>query len=196
MNLPSGEDHRLRYIEPWKWEDVNKAITDPKSNLRLPDFDKHPKLAPYIREITGGVPRVLRSIKDAHDKMYKAHPEEKADKLIRKAIEIVENETMRRNSDELERTFQNLSQTKKNEFVDYLGHVLLPAWYHGLPKKRDGKLYDKGFIYHDSQESVLRVVNEPARRTLLNLFVSETKPENTVLVILLTPHIIANIFFY
>jgi len=132
-----------------------------------------------MQEVTGHVPRMLRYVKDKLAEQELKYPKATPEARIRFAIEWVENDTMRKDKDELDRTFAHLSKEKKNAFVEYLGHILLPAWYHGLPTARDGKLYDKGFIFHDDSKHVLRVVNGPARRTLLNLFVEQTKADET-----------------
>jgi len=135
-----------------------------------------------MQEVTGHMPRMMRYVKDALIKEEQKHPAATPEARIRAAIEWVENDTMREGKDELDRTFSHLSKEKQNAFVDYLGHILLPAWYHGLPTARDGKLYDKGFIFHDDSKHVLRVVNGPARRALLNLFVEQTRAAETNMV--------------
>jgi len=133
-----------------------------------------------MQEVTGHVPRMMRYVKDALKKEEIQHPKKSTEAKIQLAIEAVETDVVREGKDELSRTFKNLEQEEKDPFVKYLGRILFPAWYHGPPKERDGKLYDKGFIYHDDNGGVLRVVHAPAHRTLLGFYISHSRVDNVV----------------
>ena len=84
---------------------------------------------------------------------------------------------MTQGAEEIRKTERSLGlqDREKVAFVDYLGRILLPAWSGGLPTQRDGQLYDKGFIFQDQDPTtkgpLLRPVNGPARRSLLQFFV-------------------------
>jgi len=99
-----------------------------------------------MQEVTGHVPRMMRYVKDALKKEEILHPKKSTEAKVQLAIEAVETDVVREGKDELSRTFKNLEQEEKDPFVKYLGRILFPAWYHGPPKERDGKLYDKGLF--------------------------------------------------
>jgi len=157
------------------------ATRTPESALHIPDLEKYPAEEQYMREVTGQVPREIRFVKNAHTAITREFPEAaSAVEKIHAAIDKVETETIRQAGDEIDRTFDSLLKSKKQPFIDYLGHILLPPWYGGLPKVRDGQLYDKGFIFQDKNPAVLRPINGPARRSLLQLFLREAPAANTV----------------
>jgi len=178
QGLASGEERRLRYIRPWKLKDFETVTRSPESSLYIPDLDRCPEEEQYMREVTGHVPRYIRFVKDEHTAIAASERHRSAAQKIRTAVEIVENRTKTQCEAEIEKTFLGLRMEKRNDFIDYLGHILLPAWYGGLPVERNSQLYDKGFIFQDEDPAleipVLRPVNGPARQTLLRFFLQQT----------------------
>jgi len=143
------------------------------------------ELDAYLEEVTGRVPRLLRYVKDSAEfrkrrqtMRYSDDDDGDDEAILKKAIADVETEAIRYGIDEVKRTYYSLPEIDKKSFVTYLGRILFPAWYGGLPTTRDAQLYDKGFIYHDLDK--LRVVNRPARRVLQTLYVQQMAVENRV----------------
>ncbi len=178
--IASGEEHRLRYIRPWKAEDVTKATTDKQSALHIPGLAESPGGRQYLDEVTGGVPRMLRIVKNEWIKENKFNPTISSEAKILNAIKEVEESQTSHGIDEVNATFQSLNPQKQQTFINYLGRIILPINYKGAPTRRDARLYDKGFIYHDTKDKVLRVVNSVARRCLLDLYLEETQKDNVV----------------
>jgi len=174
--IASGEEHRLRFIRPWTLTDFDTVTRTAESALYIPDLDKCPVEEEYMREVTGQVPRYVRFVKNA----YSARTELPSAIKIRKAIESVEIQTLNQATEEIKKSFQSLEKQEKQPFIDYLGHILLPPWYGGLPQARDGQLYDRGFIFQDENPAVLRPTNGPARRSLLRFFLLHTPDMDTV----------------
>ncbi len=178
--IASGEEHRLRYIRPWKTEDVTKATTDEQSALYIPGLAESPGGRRYLDEVTGGVPRMLRFVKDEWNKGNNSNPTISSEAKILNAIKQVEDSQTSHGLNEVCATFKSLDPQEQERFIDYLGSILLPINYNGLPTQRDANLYDKGFIYHDTKDNVLRVVNSVARKCLLSLYLKETNSDNVV----------------
>jgi hypothetical protein len=195
QNLPSGEQGRLRFIRPWSRKDLEMATRTPNTALYLPGIVKkthegtaeevNVALDAYLEEVTGRVPRLLRYVKDSAEfrkrrqtTRYSDDDDGDDEAILKKAIADVETEAIRFGIDEVKRTYYSLPEIDKKSFVTYLGRILFPAWYGGLPTTRDAQLYDKGFIYHDLDK--LRVINRPARRVLQTLYAQQMAVENRV----------------
>jgi len=117
-----------------------------------------------LEDLTGGVPRVVAYV----EREFRNSPERLNDNLekLRYSFDEVDALLMRQASTEISNTYDERNPYEQSELLAYLEKILLPI--SGYPRVRDGKLYDKGFIYSDG--SVLRPVHGPARRSLLNFF--------------------------
>jgi hypothetical protein len=164
VGISSGEEHRLRYIFPWSKNELEIVTTSKESGLFLPEISCFPKMQGCLEDLTGGVPRVVAYVKrefiNLSERLINANNMEK----LRYAFDEVDALLMQQASTEIVKTYDERNPYEQSELLAYLEKILLPI--NGYPRVRDGKLFDKGFIYSDG--SVLRPVHGPARLSLLN----------------------------